>query len=587
MNKTTAISAVVAVLVVGLVVVIAVVVRQWTDKPLHPDSVFNLSAATGNIEPIGEPVPPNPTLLKHGEWVYRGLCIGCHGVDGDGNGAVWELADVYAPEHKLPRKPRDFTEAVFKLRSTPSGSFPTDVDLFKSISRGLVAEHDMPAFKFLPERDRWAVIAYIKTLSPRWEEEADWQEDPITIAEPPLPDAGMLVAGKGVYERMQCAECHGPLGKGDGPSAPGLEDDSGLPIVPRDFTDAAQFVGDSEPRGVYQTFTTGLDGTPMPSFADFLDEAQRWQLVWYVTSLRPEFDLYAARVNLLKARGEDIALAALTPVATPAAAQPAAPAPAAAQEGTAAAAATTQTGSEQDSADATESAATQEEADEPAKPVFLGKYEEAAVSDGGTVQGKVVYNGSIKKKTVLPTKDKRVCGKVRKEPLILVGDGGAVKDSVVYLKGIGSGKPWPEMLTRVPVLDQEGCKFHPHVQVARQGSLDIINSDPVLHNTHGYYGKRTAFNVALPEKDQKVTKVLKQPGTVKVDCDAHGWMLGWVHVVDNPYFFQTGEDGTFSIADVPPGEYTLAVWQEWLGETEYPVTVTAGGTTELDIDLTK
>ena len=588
MNKTTAISAVVAVLVVGLVVVMAVVVRQWSSKPLHPDSVFNLSAATGNIEPVGEPVPPNPTLLKHGEWVYRGLCIGCHGVDGDGNGAVWELADVYAPEHKLPRKPRDFTEAVFKLRSTPSGSFPTDVDLFKSISRGLVAEHDMPAFKFLPERDRWAVIAYIKTLSPRWEDEADWQEDPITIAEPPLPDAGMLLAGKDVYARMQCAECHGPLGKGDGPSAPGLEDDSGLPIVPRDFTDAAQFVGDSEPKGVYQTFTTGLDGTPMPSFADFLDEAQRWQLVWYVTSLRPDFDLYGARVDLLKARGEDVALAALTPVAAPAPAQAAAPAPAAAQEGTVAAAAA-QTGSAQATAGDAGAAAAQEEtaADEPAKPVFLGKYEEAAVGDGGTVQGKVVYNGSIKKKTVLPTKDKRVCGKVRKEPLIFVGDGGAVKDSVVYLKGIGSGKPWPEMMTKVPVLDQESCKFHPHVQVARQGSLDIVNSDPVLHNTHGYYGKRTAFNVALPEKDQKVTKVLKQPGTVRVDCDAHGWMLGWVHVVDNPYFFQTGEDGTFSITDVPPGEYTLAVWQEWLGETEYPITVTAGGTTALDVDLTK
>ena len=587
MNKATAVSAVVAVLVVGLVVVMAVVVRQWSSRAPHPDSVFNLSAATGNIEPVGEAVPPNPTLLKHGEWVYRGLCIGCHGVDGDGNGAVWELADVYAPEHKLPRKPRDFTEAVFKLRSTPSGSFPTDVDLFKSISRGLVADHDMPAFKFLPERDRWAVIAYIKTLSPRWEDEADWQEDPITIAEPPLPDAGMLLAGKDVYARMQCAECHGPLGKGDGPSAPGLEDDSGLPIVPRDFTDAAQFVGDSEPKGVYQTFTTGLDGTPMPSFADFLDEAQRWQLVWYVTSLRPEFDLYAARVDLLEARGEDVALAALTPVAAPAAAQAAAPA--AAREGTVAAAATTRTTSDQASADDSGTAAAQQEtaADEPAKPVFLGKYEEGAVSDGGTIQGKVVYNGSIKKKTVLPTKDKRVCGKVRKEPLILVGDGGAVEDSVVYLKGIGSGKPWPEMLTEVPVLDQEGCKFQPHVQVARQGSLDIVNSDPVLHNTHGYYGKRTAFNVALPEKDQKVTKVLKQPGTVRVDCDAHGWMLGWVHVVDNPYFFQTGEDGTFSIADVPPGEYTLAVWQEWLGETEFPITVTAGGTTELDVDLTK
>ena len=582
MNK--AISVAVAVLVAGLIVAMSMVVRTRSSAPPPPDSIFNLSAATGNIEPVGATVPPNPTLLKHGEWVYRGLCIGCHGVEGDGNGAVWELADVYAPEHKLPRKPRDFTEAVFKLRSTPSGSFPTDADLFRSISRGLVADHDMPSFKFLPERDRWAVVAYIKTLSPRWEDEADFQEAPITIAEPPLPDPPMLVAGKDVYARMQCAECHGPLGKGDGPSAPGLEDDSGLAIVPRDFTDAAQFVGDNSPKGVYQTFTTGLDGTPMPSFADFLDEQQRWQLVWYVISLRPEFDLFTTRVALLEERGEDVALAALTPVAAPA---PAAPASGTAQEGTVVAAASGEDSAADagsDAAQETTAAATQAESSEP---VFLDKYQEVAVSEGGAIRGTVVYNGSIKKKTILPTKDKRVCGKVRKEPLILVGDGGAVKDSVVYLKGIGSGKPWPEMLLKAPVLDQIGCQFEPHVQVARQGSLEIINSDPVLHNTHGYYGKRTAFNVALPEKDQKVTKILKQPGTVKVDCDAHGWMLGWVHVVDSPYFFQTGDDGAFSITDVPPGDYTLAVWQEWLGETEYPVTVTAGGTLDLDIDLTK
>ena len=157
----------------------------------------------------------------------------------------------------------------------------------------------------------------------------------------------------------------------------------------------------------------------------------------------------------------------------------------------------------------------------------------------------------------------------------------------MYLKGIAAGKPWPEMLLKAPVLDQKGCQFHPHVQVGREGSLDIVNSDPVLHNTHGYYGKRTAFNVALPEQNQKVTKMLKQPGSVKVDCDAHGWMLGWIHVVDNPYFFQTGDDGTFSITGVPPGDYTLAAWQEWLGEIEIPVTIRAGETSELDIDLSK
>ena len=136
-----------------------------------------------------------------------------------------------------------------------------------------------------------------------------------------------------------------------------------------------------------------------------------------------------------------------------------------------------------------------------------------------------------------------------------------------------------------PTLDQVKCRFTPHVQVARRGRIDIINSDPVLHNTHGYYGKRTAFNVALPIQGGKVTKLLKAAGEVRVDCDAHGWMLAWIYVVDNPYFAQTGDDGTFSITDVPPGEYTLAVWQEELGVTEMPVTVAANGVTEMSVEL--
>ena len=276
-------------------------------------SLFDYPATTGNIDPVlSEGIEVTPRLLEHGEWVFRGLCIGCHGASGDGNGAVWELGDLYAKDHKLPRKPRDFTEAVYKLRSTPSGSLPTDVDLFKSISRGLIHEQDMPAFKFLPERDRWAVVYYIKTFSDRWEEEAEWQEDPIEITDPPPPDEESIVAGKEVYALMQCEQCHGPVGKGDGPSAPGLEDDAGLPIVPRDFTDATQFVGSSDPKGIYQTFTTGLDGTPMPSFADILDETQRWQLVWYVISLRPEFDLEATRTQMMSAAtGKQVAEASM------------------------------------------------------------------------------------------------------------------------------------------------------------------------------------------------------------------------------------------------------------------------------------
>ena len=222
-----------------------------------------------------------------------------------------------------------------------------------------------------------------------------------------------------------------------------------------------------------------------------------------------------------------------------------------------------------------------------AGPVLAAKYQEGEVSGGGTIQGKVVYHGPVKTRTVLPTKDKNVCGGIRKEPLVVVGDSGAVKDSVVFLKDVAAGKPWPEASAARPVLDQVKCRFEPHVQVARRGRIDILNSDPVLHNTHGYYGKRTAFNVALPIQGGKVTKLLRSPGEVRVDCDAHGWMLAWIYVVDNPYFAQTGEDGAFSITDVPPGEYTLAVWQETLGLAEMPVSVAAGGTTDVPVELKK
>lgn len=296
---------------VPLVAKVVSVEEQQDDTATQAEkSFYEYPTATGNIEPVGESPPVTESLIEHGHWVFRGLCIGCHGVEGNGEGAVWTLGDKYAKDHKLPRMPRDFTQAVFKVRSTPSGSLPTDADLFKAISRGLVADQDMPSFKYLPERDRWAVIAYIKTLSARWQEEKDWQEPPVEVGDPPVPTEEMITAGKEVYKQMKCAKCHGPTGKGDGPSAAELEDDAGLPITPRDFSDPAKFVGSSEPRGIYQTFTTGLDGTPMPTFADFLDEQQRWELVWYVMSLRPDFNLEKARAEVLRKSGDTVAQAA-------------------------------------------------------------------------------------------------------------------------------------------------------------------------------------------------------------------------------------------------------------------------------------
>lgn len=218
--------------------------------------------------------------------------------------------------------------------------------------------------------------------------------------------------------------------------------------------------------------------------------------------------------------------------------------------------------------------------------VPASSYQEAEVTDGGTIEGKIVYQGSVPMRKIIPTKDTEVCGDIREEPQVRVGPDKGVQDAVVYLEEIEQGKAWPEQ-QEAPVLDNKDCRFEPHVQVIPSGSLGVHNSDPVLHNTHGFYGRRTAFNIALPNQGQTIDVELRRPGEVRIECDAHGWMLGWVYVLDHPYHAVTGEDGTFTISDVPPGEYTLIANQEYTGPTEAPVKVTAGQATEVSIELKK
>jgi hypothetical protein len=213
-------------------------------------------------------------------------------------------------------------------------------------------------------------------------------------------------------------------------------------------------------------------------------------------------------------------------------------------------------------------------------------YEAGPVTGGATIEGKVVFNGAVPTQKIIPNKDVEVCGSPREEPLIEVGPDKGVQNAVVYLVEVAKGKAWPA-LGKTPELDNRKCRFEPHVQVIRAGPLDVVNDDPVLHNTHGYYGKRTAFNLALPNKGQRIPVELPRPGVVRIDCDAHGWMEGWIYVVDNPYYAITGADGKFSITDVPPGNYTLVAIQSLTGPNQQPVTVTAGKPTNLTIELKK
>jgi plastocyanin len=213
-------------------------------------------------------------------------------------------------------------------------------------------------------------------------------------------------------------------------------------------------------------------------------------------------------------------------------------------------------------------------------------YDVVTVAGGGAIEGKVVFQGNVPVRKIIPTKDKEVCGAPRNEPQIRVGPDKGVQDAVVYLKAVAKGKAWGKQ-DKTPELDNEKCRFEPAVQVIRAGAIDILNSDPVLHNTHGFYGKRTAFNLALPNKGDRIPADLPRPGLVRVECDAHGWMLAHVYVADSPYYALTGKDGNFSITDIPPGNYTVVASQSYAGDTETAVTVKSGETVTLSIELKK
>jgi cytochrome c oxidase cbb3-type subunit 2 len=207
-----------------------------------------------------------------GERIYLESCAACHGAKGDGKG----------PEaDRLKTKPRDFSGGMYKFRSTPSGSLPLDEDIFRTISRG-VRTTSMLAQLHLSEKERWAVTEYLKTLAPRFK--AMKTPEPISIPAQPSPDAELLALGTRMYADAGCIQCHGSGGKGDGTSAKDLKDDGGEPISPTDLT-LKPFKSGPKLEDLYRTLSTGLNGTPMASYAEALTPKERWSLVFYVVSI--------------------------------------------------------------------------------------------------------------------------------------------------------------------------------------------------------------------------------------------------------------------------------------------------------------
>ncbi len=223
-------------------------------------------------------------LQADGKQVYEEYCIGCHGANGDGKGPAADMLIV---------KPRDFTKGIFKFRSTPSGTLPTDEDLYKIISRG-VYRTSMPSWSLLSEHQRLAVIEYVKHFYPEWKERGPGT--PIYVPPPPewLGSEKSVKRGAELYDMLGCAACHGQTGEGNGSSAASLAPDAwGNPQKPFNFT-LGNLKSGPTPQDVYRTFMTGVGGTAMPSFGDIFGEPDNesifegdaWNLVSYILSLR-------------------------------------------------------------------------------------------------------------------------------------------------------------------------------------------------------------------------------------------------------------------------------------------------------------
>jgi cytochrome c oxidase cbb3-type subunit I/II len=249
-------------------------------------------------------LPRSEEWIAYGKEVYGRRCAGCHGVKGDGNGP--------AATFLHQDRPRPFNFGLFEFRTTPSGSLPTDGDLLRTITRG-VRGTAMPPWHMLPEKDRLAVIQYVKyELSvdrsdpdnPYLYFVEEPPEPPIYVANPPAPATELAAQGKKVWELAKCWECHGHTGKGDGEKAPGLKDDFGYPIPPANLT-TGQFKSGPTVKDIFRTISTGLNGTPMPSYADSLSKDQRWALAYYILSLSAYTDPLSGQALAISAQDRE------------------------------------------------------------------------------------------------------------------------------------------------------------------------------------------------------------------------------------------------------------------------------------------
>ncbi|HTB94674.1 MAG TPA: cytochrome c [Candidatus Sulfotelmatobacter sp.] len=209
-----------------------------------------------------------------GRQLYYRYCWGCHGARGNGDGENAPYLNIL---------PRNFVIATFKCRSTPTGTLPLDSDLYNTLGRGINFTN-MPNWSALTDQQRTDLVAFIKTFSPRWKTEKPG--DPIQIPAEPALSVASIKHGSELFQKLECWKCHGQEGRGDGPSASTLTDSNDQPIRPYNFTSDNRSKCGRTNQDLYKIFMTGLDGTPMPSFADVIKPEDAWDLVHFLRTLQ-------------------------------------------------------------------------------------------------------------------------------------------------------------------------------------------------------------------------------------------------------------------------------------------------------------
>jgi plastocyanin len=211
---------------------------------------------------------------------------------------------------------------------------------------------------------------------------------------------------------------------------------------------------------------------------------------------------------------------------------------------------------------------------------LVGGGDPAGAQGGGTIAGEVKLTGAAPPpKVVKVNKDVEVCGQEKKIAEVAAGPNGGLVNAVVSVPGAKGAKP-----AKKPVLDQKGCEFRPMVVVMPPGELEILNSDGVLHNIHTFSTANPPVNKAQPKFKKTMTEKFEKPEVIKVQCDAHSWMLGWLVVSDNPAAV-TDEQGGFKIENVPPGKHKVEVLHPVLGKQSKEVDVKAGQEAKVSFEL--